>query len=81
MYISAIIDVYCRKIVGLSINNTMSAKWCKIVMEEVIRKHGELEIVNSNLGSQYSNALCTHYLEQEGIMISMDGKGRALNNV
>jgi putative transposase len=81
MYMSAIIDVYSRKIVGWSISNTMSAQWCKNVMEEAIRKHGKPEIVNSDQGSQYTSALWTQYLEQEGIRISMDGKGRALDNV
>jgi len=81
MYMSAIIDVYSRKIVGWSISNTMSAQWCKNVLEEAIRKHGKPEIVNSDQGSQYTSALWTQYLEQEGIKISMDGKGRALDNV
>ena len=81
MYMSAIIDVYSRKIVGWSISNTMSAQWCKNVLEEAIRRHGKPEIVNSDQGSQYTSALWTQYLEQEGIKISMDGKGRALDNV
>jgi putative transposase len=81
MYMSAIIDVYSRKIVGWSISNTMSAQWCKNVLEEAIRRHGKPEIVNSDQGSQYTSALWTQYLEQEGIKISMDGKGRAFDNV
>jgi putative transposase len=81
MYMTAIIDVYCRKIVGWGISNTMSAKWCKNVLEEAIAVHGKPEIVNSDQVSQYTSALWTQYLEQQGISISMDGKGRALDNV
>ena len=62
MYMSAIIDVYSRKIVGWSISNTMSAQLCKNVLEEAIRRHGKPEIVNSDQGSQYTSALWTQYL-------------------
>lgn len=81
MYMTAIIDVYSRKIVGWGISNSMSAVWCKNVLEEAITTHGKPEIVNSDQGSQYTSALWTQYLEQNGIQISMDGKGRALDNI
>lgn len=81
MYMTAIIDVYRRKIVGWEISNTMSAQWCKNVLEEAIAVHGKPEIVNSDQGSQYTSALWTQYLEQQGISISMDGKGLTLDNV
>lgn len=51
------------------------------VLEEAIATHGKPEIVNSDQGSQYTSALWTQYLESQGIQISMDGKGRALDNV
>lgn len=81
MYLTAIIDVYSRKIVGWGISNTMSAEWCLQVLEEAIATHGRPEIVNSDQGSQYTSAMWTQYLERKGIQISMDGKGRALDNV
>jgi putative transposase len=81
MYMTAIIDVYSRKIVGWVISNTMSAQWCKNVLEVAIRTYGKPEIVNSDQGSQYTSALWIEYLEQEGVRISMDSKGRALDNV
>ena len=81
MYMTAIIDVYSRKIVGWGISNSMSAQWCKNVLKDAIAKHGKPLIVNSDQGSQYTSALWTQYLEQEGILISMDGKGRALDNI
>jgi putative transposase len=81
MYMTAIIDVYSRKIVGWGISNSMSAVWCKNVLEDAIATHGKPEIVNSDQGSQYTSALWTQYLEKQGILISMDGKGRALDNI
>ena len=59
----------------------MSAQWCKNVLKDAIAAHGKPAIVNSDQGSQYTSALWTQYLEQEGILISMDGKGRALDNI
>jgi putative transposase len=81
MYMTAIIDVYSRKIVGWGISNYMSAQWCKNVLEHAIEKHGKPEIINSDQGSQNTSALWTQYLEKKEIKISMDGKGRALDNV
>lgn len=78
---TAIIDVYSRKIVGWGISNAMNAKWCKDVLEDAIARHGKPEILNSDQGSQYTSALWIQYLEKEEIQISMDGKGRALDNV
>ncbi|HVY73996.1 MAG TPA: IS3 family transposase [Puia sp.] len=81
MYLMAIIDVYSRKIVGWGISNPLNAQWCKNVLEEAMATHGKPEIVNSDTGSQYTSALWTQYLEEQGIRISMDVKGRALDNV
>lgn len=81
MYMTAIIDVYSRKIVGWGISNSMSAQWCKTVLEDAVATHGTPEIINTDQGSQYTCALWTQYLESNGIRISMDGKGRALDNV
>lgn len=80
MYLTAFIDVYSRKIMGWGISNSMSAQWCKQVLEEAIAVHGKPAIINSDQGSQYSSALWTQYLEREEIQISMDGKGRATDN-
>lgn len=81
LYLTAIMDVYSRKIVGWGISNTMTADWCKQIMEEAIATHGKPKIVNSDQGSQYTSSVWTQYLESEQIKISMDGKGRALDNV
>ena len=64
MYMTAIIDVYSRKIVGWGISNSLTAQWCKNVLEDAITQHGKPEIVNSDQGTQYTSALWTQYLEK-----------------
>jgi len=81
MYLTAFIDVYSRKIMGWGISNSQSSKWCKQVLEDAMARHGKPEIINSDQGTQYTCALWTQYLESVGIQISMDAKGRALDNI
>jgi putative transposase len=63
MYLTAIIDVYSMKIVGWGISNSLTAQWCKTVLEDAISKYGKPVIVNSDQGTQYTSALRTQYLE------------------
>ena len=81
MYLTAVIDVFSRKIMGWGISNSLDARWCKQVLEEAITRHGKPEIVNSDQGSQYTSALWTQFLGKQDILISMDGKGRATDNI
>lgn len=81
MYMTAFIDVYSRKIVGWGISNSMSKQWCLSVLEDAIARHGKPEIVNTDQGSQYTSFAWTNYLEKQEIKISMDGKGRATDNI
>ena len=81
MYMTACIDVYSRKIMGWGISNTMSKQWCLNVLQEAIARNGKPEILNSDQGSQYTSSAWTNFLEKQEIKISMDGKGRATDNV
>jgi putative transposase len=81
MYLTAIIDVYSRKIVGWGISNSLTTQWCKSVLEEAISQYGNSEIINSDQGTQYTSALWTQYLEQMEIQISTDGKGSVLDKI
>jgi len=81
MYLTAIIDVFSRRVVGWSVSNTMSAEWCKSVMEKTIENYGKPEIVNTDQGSQYTSDIFINLLINNNILISMDGKGRALDNI
>jgi putative transposase len=81
MYMAAIIDVYSRKILGWSISNTMTTKWCVDLLEATIQTYGQPEVHNSDQGAQYTSELYIETLKTNDIKISMDGKGRALDNV
>ena len=81
MYMTAYIDVYSRKIVGWGISNSMNKQWVLSVLKDAMDKHGTPEIINSDQGSQYTSFAWTNYLENQGIRISMDGKGRATDNI
>ena len=81
MYMAAILDVYSRKILGWSLSNTMTKEWCNERLEDTINQHGKPEIHNSDQGSQYTSELCLNTLKDNEIQISMDGKGRAIDNI
>lgn len=81
MYMFAIIDVYSRKIIAWSISNSMTVEWCKEVVEEAIKEYGKPEILNSDQGSQFTSPVFINMLKKNDILISMDGKGRALDNI
>jgi len=81
MYLTAVIDVYTRMIVSWSVSNTMTANWCVRILDEAVKKFGKPEIVNTDQGSQYTSDEFINYLKIKDIKISMDGKGRALDNI
>lgn len=81
LYLTAIIDVYSRYIVGWNLSNTLSAECTLNVLKQAIKDCGKPEIINSDQGSQFTCPLWTEYLEEQGITISMDGRGRALDNI
>lgn len=80
MYLTAVMDVYSRKILAWGLSNSLEASWCVQILQSAIDRHGCPQIVNSDQGSQYTSALWTQFLGSRGIQISMDGKGRATDN-
>jgi putative transposase len=80
MYMVAIIDLYSRYVVNWSISNSMDAEWCKQALEEAIEQHGKPEIINTDQGSQFTSEVFADYVLNQGIRLSMDGKGRATDN-
>jgi len=81
MYMNAIIDVHSRKILNWSISNSMDKQWRIELLEDTIAKYGSPEIHNSDQGSQYTSTQYIEMLKGYNIQISMDGKGRALDNI
>ncbi|UWZ79755.1 IS3 family transposase [Geoalkalibacter halelectricus] len=81
MYLTAIIDLYSRYVVGWDISNSLEATHSLEVLKKAIKTHGAPEIINSDQGSQFTSALWTNYLDNAEIKVSMDGKGRAIDNI
>jgi putative transposase len=81
MYLCAIIDLHTRYVVNWGISNTMSANWCCDLVEEALKVNGKPEIINSDQGSQFTSQEYTEMLSDNEIQISMDGKGRAIDNI
>ena len=81
MYLVAIIDLRSRYVLNWSVSNTMDAQWCKETLEQAIAIHGRPEIINTDQGSQFTSEVFTHLVLSNDIKLSMDGKGRAIDNV
>ncbi len=81
LYLTAIIDVYSRYVVGWGISNSLEADASLAVLEQAIREYGNPEIINSDQGSQFTSEKWVSYLKKEDIKISMDGKGRWVDNI
>jgi len=83
MYLCAVIDVYTRFVVNWGISNTMTSLWVRQIVEEAIEIYGQPEIINSDQGSQFSGYEYTSLLTERDkpIAISMDSKGRAIDNI
>lgn len=81
MYLTAIIDVYSRFIVGWGLSNSLDAASSLNVVKKAVDQYGTPTILNSDQGSQFTCKEYIDYLKSNGIQISMDGKGRALDNI
>ena len=80
-YLVAIIDWYARRVLAWRLSNTLEAGFCVDCLEEALRAHGRPEIFNTDQGSQFTSTAFTGVLLREEIAISMDGRGRALDNI
>ncbi len=81
MYLTAIIDIYSKLIVGWSISNTMDAEWVVNTLKASIAVYGAPQVINSDQGSQFTSSEYTEYVKSLNYTsISMDGKGRATDN-
>jgi len=81
LYLTAIIDVYSRYIVGWGLSNSLDGEHSLKVLRNAIADFGKPEIVNSDQGSQFTREAWVEYLKAQGIEISMDGRGRCLDNI
>ena len=81
MYLTAIIDLYSRFVVAWDVFNSLDAENSLMVLKQAIAQYGTPTIINSDQGSQFTCSTWIEYLEPTDIKISMDGKGRAIDNI
>ena len=74
-------DWHSRKVLSWRLSNTLDTDFCIEALEEAIERHGIPEIFNTDQGAQFTSNGFTSLLKSHGIKISMDGKGRCLDNV
>lgn len=80
-YLVAIIDWYSRKVLSWKLSNTMDTGLCLDALREALSSYGKPEYFNTDQGAQFTSEAFTKALKQHDIKISMDGKGRAIDNV
>ena len=81
LYLVAIIDWYTRKVLSWRISNTLEADFCVEALNDAMAKYGMPEIINTDQGSQFTSFAWTERLRRSGVRISMEGKGRFLDNI
>jgi len=81
LYLVAVIDWASRAVLGWRLSNTMDVSFCLAALEEALARFGKPEIFNTDQGSQFTSAAFTGTLAASGIAISMDGRGRWMDNV
>ncbi len=81
LYLVAIMDWASRKVLSWLLSNTLDADFCVEALEEVIERYGTPEIFNTDQRSQFTSYVFTTVLKDADIRISMDGKGRWMDNV
>jgi putative transposase len=81
MYLVAVMDWFSRYVLSWRLSNTLGGAFCVAALEDALEKWGRPEIFNSDQGSQFTSPTFTGHLQERGIRVSMDGRGRALDNV
>jgi putative transposase len=81
LYLVAIMDWASRRVLAWRLSNTMEADFCIEALEEAMARHGRPEIFNTDQGSQFTTPRFTDVLIEAGVKVSMDGKGRWMDNV
>jgi putative transposase len=81
LYLAAVIDWASRAVLAWRLSNTMDSGFCVEALEEALQRYGKPRIFNTDQGAQFTSAAFTGKLEAAGIAISMDGRGRFMDNI
>jgi putative transposase len=81
LYLVAIMDWATRHVLAWRLSNTMDTRFCLEALNEALDRHGKPEIFNTDQGSQFTSLAFTGALKDAGVAISMDGRGRCMDNI
>lgn len=81
LYLVAILDLASRKVLAWRLSNTLAADFCVEALQEALHRFGSPEIFNTDQGAQFTAPAFSAVLQAQGVRISMDGKGRWIDNV
>jgi putative transposase len=81
VYLTAVMDWYSRCVLSWRLSASLDAAFCVEALEEAVARYGAPEVFNTDQGKQFTSNAFTDVLNKHGVKISMDGKGRALDNV
>ena len=81
VYLVAVMDWFSRRVLAWRVSITMETDFCVEALQEAMDRHGQPEIFNTDQGVQFTSAAFLDELETRGVRISMDGKGRFLDNI
>ena len=81
VYVVVVMDWYSRKVLSWRLSNTLDTRFCLEALEEALKHYERPDIFNSDQGCQFTSEAFTSQLQENNIKISMDGKGRWLDNV
>ena len=81
LYLVAIMDWHSRKVLSWQLSNSMDASFCVEALPDALARYGTPEIFNTDQGSQFTSTEFVGVLENAGVRVSMDGRGRWMDNV
>ena len=81
LYLVAIIDWVSRAVLAWRLSNTIDSRFCVEALEEALERYGKPKIFNTDQGAQFTSTAFTDKLEKPGVAISMDGRGRFMDNI
>ena len=81
VYLAVVLDWFSRRVLSWRVSITMEAAFCVETLEDALARHGKPEIFNTDQGSQFTSTAFTGALAKAGVAISMDGRGRWMDNV
>lgn len=81
LYLVAVMDWHFRKVLSWKVSNTLDTRFCVQALQEALERYPAPEIFNTDQGAQFTAMAFTSVLEEAGIQVSLDGKGRWMDNV